>query len=290
MKRGANQRLVIISGLSGAGKTIALNTLEDLGFYCIDNLPVSLLKEFAGQINDGAIKIAHEIAIGIDARNTAREIAKLPELIGALKQGGLQTELVFVEAGDDVLTRRYSETRRKHPLSTKSVSLSAAINKERRVMRELSEQADLRIDTTHTQMHELRDLVRKRIAGRPPSSLSVQFISFGYKHGIPRDADFVFDARCLPNPYWRKNLRDLTGKDQAVVRFLAAHKQVSRMITHIRSFLSCWIPQFEADNRSYLCIAVGCTGGHHRSVYIIERLTEYFRQVGKHVIINHRDI
>jgi Predicted P-loop-containing kinase len=290
MKRGPNQRLVIISGLSGAGKTIALNTLEDLGFYCIDNLPVSLLKEFAGQINDGAIKISHEIAIGIDARNTAREIAKLPELIGALKQGGLQTELVFVEASDDVLTRRYSETRRKHPLSTKSVSLSAAINKERCIMRELSEHADLRIDTTHTQMHELRDLVRKRIADRPPSSLSVQFISFGYKHGIPRDADFVFDARCLPNPYWRKNLRDLTGKDQAVVRFLAAHKQVSRMIKHIRSFLSCWIPQFEADNRSYLCIAVGCTGGHHRSVYIIERLTEYFRQVGKHVIINHRDI
>jgi len=290
MKNGVKRRLVIISGLSGAGKTIALNTLEDLGFYCVDNLPVSLLKEFAAQINHGIIKSAPVIAIGIDARSPASAIAHLPEVIADLKNEGLHTELIFIEANDEILTRRYSETRRKHPLSSRSVSLTAAINKERRIMGELSELADTRIDTSYTLMHELRELVRKRIARHPLSSLSVQFTSFGYKHGIPRDADYVFDARCLPNPYWKKNLRGLTGRDMAVIRFLSGHKQVGRMVKHIKTFLSSWIPSFEADNRSYLSIAVGCTGGHHRSVYIVERLAGHFRKEGKHVIITHRDI
>ncbi|MGH8121085.1 MAG: RNase adapter RapZ [Gammaproteobacteria bacterium] len=290
MKTGGQRRLVIISGLSGAGKTIALNTLEDLGFYCIDNLPVSLLKEFALQVKHDVIKDTPEIAIGIDARSPASAIARLPEVIAELRNKGLRTELVFIEANDEILTRRYSETRRKHPLSSRAVSLTAAINKERRVMGELSELADTRIDTSYTLMYELRELVRKRIAKHRVSSLSVQFTSFGYKHGIPRDADFVFDARCLPNPYWKKNLRGLTGRDKAVIKFLSGQKQVGKMANHIKSFLAAWIPLFEADNRSYLCIAVGCTGGHHRSVYIVERLSEYFRKEGKHVIINHRDI
>lgn len=290
MKTSGQRRLVIISGLSGAGKTIALNTLEDLGFYCIDNLPVSLLQEFAVQIKHNVIKDTPGIAIGIDARSPAPAIAHLPVVITELKKEGLRTELVFIEANDEILTRRYSETRRKHPLSSRSVSLTAAIIKERRIMGELCELADTRIDTSYTLMHELRELVRKRIARHPLASLSVQFTSFGYKHGIPRDADFVFDARCLPNPYWKKNLRGLTGRDKAVIKFLAGQTQVGRMIKHIRSFLSSWIPQFEADNRSYLSIAVGCTGGHHRSVYIVERLSEYFRKEGKHVIISHRDI
>ena len=290
MRRVGGRRLVIISGLSGAGKTIALNTLEDLGFYCIDNLPVSLLNEFASQIKRGVIKSVPEIAIGIDARCPAPEISYLPEVITHLRKEGLHTELVFIEANDEILTRRYSETRRKHPLSSRSIPLSAAINKERRIMGELSELADTRIDTSYTQMHELRELVRRRIAHHPLSALSVQFTSFGYKHGIPRDADFVFDARCLPNPYWKKNLRSLTGKDRAVIKFLSGQKQVGKMLNHIKSFLSSWIPLFEADNRSYLCIAVGCTGGHHRSVYMVEWLSEHFRKEGKHVIISHRDI
>jgi len=290
MKKAVWRRLVIISGLSGAGKTIALNTLEDLGFYCMDNLPVSLLHEFAGQIKHGIIKAAPEIAIGIDARNPAPDIAHLPDVIAGLRKEGLHTELIFMEANDDILTRRFSETRRKHPLSSRSVPLSAAINKERRIMGELSELADIRIDTSYTQMHELRELVRKRIAHRPLAALSIQFTSFGYKHGLPRDADFVFDARCLPNPYWKKNLRSLTGRDKAVIKFLSDQEHVRKMIKHIITFLSSWIPQFEADNRSYLCIAIGCTGGHHRSVYVVEQLSEYFRHKGKHVIINHRDI
>ena len=157
-------------------------------------------------------------------------------------------------------------------------------------MGELSELADIRIDTSYTQMYELRELVRKLIAHRPLSALSIQFTSFGYKHGLPRDADFVFDARCLPNPYWKKNLRSLTGRDKAVIKFLSSQKQVKKMITHIKTFLSSWIPQFEANSRSYLSIAIGCTGGHHRSVYIVEQLSGYFRHEGKHVIIHHRDI
>jgi UPF0042 nucleotide-binding protein len=157
-------------------------------------------------------------------------------------------------------------------------------------MDDLSAQADIRIDTSHTLMHELRDMVRKSIANLPIAALSLQFVSFGYKHGSPRDADFVFDARCLPNPYWKNNLRNLTGKDTAVIKFLGKQKLVAEMIEHIKKFLSFWIPKFEADNRSYLCVAVGCTGGHHRSVYITERLAEYFREQGKHVITIHRDI
>lgn len=290
MKKDASKRLVIISGLSGAGKTIALNTLEDLGFYCMDNLPVSLLFEFAGQIKRGIIKTAPEIAIGIDARNPAPDIGRLPEVISGLRKEGLHTNLIFMEANDEILTRRFSETRRKHPLSSRSVPLTAAINKERRIMGELAELADIRIDTSYSQMHELREVVRKRIAHRPLAALSIQFTSFGYKHGLPRDADFVFDARCLPNPYWKKNLRGLTGRDKAVIKFLSGQKYVKKMTGHLIAFLSSWIPQFEEDNRSYLCIAIGCTGGHHRSVFIVEQLSEHFRRKGKHVIINHRDI
>jgi UPF0042 nucleotide-binding protein len=290
MNRSASRRLIIISGLSGAGKTIALNTLEDQGFYCMDNLPVSLLQEFAGQVKRGAIKATPEIAIGIDARSPARDIGRLPAVITGLKKEGLNIELVFMEANDDILTRRFSETRRKHPLSSRSVTLTAAINKERRIMGELSALADIRIDTSYTQMHELRELVRKRIAQRPQAALSIQLTSFGYKHGLPRDADFVFDTRCLPNPHWKPGLRGLTGRDQAVRKFLSGQKQVKKMTDHISAFLSTWIPYFEADNRSYLCVAVGCTGGHHRSVYIVERLSEHFTRAGNHVIINHRDI
>jgi UPF0042 nucleotide-binding protein len=284
------KRLLIISGLSGAGKTIALNTLEDLGLYCIDNLPIGLLNEFARQISDGSIQVTPEVAIGIDARNSENDIKKLPVIINKLRKKSLNIELIFIDANDDVLTRRFSETRRKHPLSSKKLALTGAIKKERRIMEELSAQADMRIDTSHTLMHDLRDIVRKRIANHPVAALSLQFVSFGYKHGIPRDADLVFDSRCLPNPYWKKSLRNLTGKDIAVIKFLGKQKLVTNLIDHIRKFLSSWIPKFESENRSYLCVAVGCTGGHHRSVYIIEQLAEHFRKQGKYVITIHRDI
>lgn len=288
--KSAARRLIIISGLSGAGKSIALNTLEDLGLYCIDNLPVSLLPEFAQQVKNGVIQATREVAIGIDARNPKTEIEKLPDIINKLRKSSLNIDLVFIEANDDTLTRRFSETRRKHPLSTKTVSLPKAISREKKIMENLSGHADIRIDTSHTLLHELRDIVRKRIANRPLAELSIQFISFGYKHGIPKDADFVFDSRCLPNPYWNKSLRSLTGKDMAVIKFLSRQKMTNEMIDQIRDFLDCWIPRFEAENRSYLTVAVGCTGGQHRSVYITEKLGEYFREQDKQVIIIHRDI
>jgi UPF0042 nucleotide-binding protein len=290
MMRKQGRRLIIISGLSGAGKTVALNSLEDLDFYCIDNLPISLLNEISKQISNPSSKYSSKFAIGIDARNPEQDIDNLPSTIAALKEQGIKVDLVYLEANDDVLTSRFSETRRKHPLSSDKKTLPEAIVLERQIMEKLSLLADMRIDTSHTLMHQLRDIVRERIAELPLSSLSIQFTSFGYKHGVPRDADFVFDVRCLPNPYWEKHLRSLSGKDQPVIEFLSKQKLVLDMIKELQDFLKRWIPKFEADNRSYLCVAIGCTGGHHRSVYIAEILSKYFLQLNKHVILNHRDI
>ena len=284
------QRLIVISGLSGAGKTVALHTLEDSGFYCIDNLPLSLLYEFGNQLSDPASTPAEEIAIGIDARNPEGLISNLPESIDLLKKKNLSVELIYIEANDNVLTERYSETRRKHPLSTDSISLTEAIDKEHGIMDHLSESADLRIDTSQLSMYGLRDLVRDQIVNRPTEALSMQFISFGYKHGIPRDADFVFDARCLPNPYWEKSLRLFTGKDRPVIDFLEKQDLAQDLFIQLKDFISYWTPHFEAGNRSYLCFAIGCTGGQHRSVYLAEKLADCFRQQDKHIIINHRDI
>jgi len=284
------QRLIVISGLSGAGKTVALHTLEDSGFYCIDNLPIGLLNEFGHQLTDLGSIPAEEIAVGIDARNPEHLIANLPESIELLKQQNLSVELIYIEANDDILTKRYSETRRKHPLSTAAISLAEAIEKERGIMERFSEKADLRIDTSLLSMYGLRDLVREQIVKHPAESLSIQFVSFGYKHGVPKDADFVFDTRCLPNPYWEKDLRLLTGKDKAVIEFLDDQELAKDLYAQIKDFVAFWTPHFEASNRSYLCFAIGCTGGQHRSVYLAEKLANYFRQQDKHVIISHRDI
>jgi len=284
------QRLIVISGLSGAGKTVALHTLEDSGFYCIDNLPIGLLNEFGHQLTDLGSIPAEEIAVGIDARNPEHLIANLPESIELLKQQNLSVELIYIEANDDILTKRYSETRRKHPLSTAAISLAEAIEKERGIMERFSEKADLRIDTSLLSMYGLRDLVREQIVKHPAESLSIQFVSFGYKHGVPKDADFVFDTRCLPNPYWEKDLRLLTGKDKAVIEFLDDQGLAKDLYAQIKDFVAFWTPHFEASNRSYLCFAIGCTGGQHRSVYLAEKLANYFRQQDKHVIISHRDI
>ena len=260
-----NNRCIIVSGLSGAGKSVVLNTLEDLNFYCIDNLPISLLDQFARQLNDAHTRPAPLVAIGIDARNPEDHLRTLPAGLDELRRLGILTELVFVEANSEILTSRFSETRRKHPLSSSSRSLSDAIEKERRLLSALAEIADLRIDTSRTAVHELRDLVRSRIAERPVAELSLQFVSFGYKHGTPHDADFVFDVRCLPNPHWIKELRKYSGRDAPVIEFLQAQPGVAGMEADLCRFLETWVPRFESENRSYLCVAIGCTGGHHRS-------------------------
>ncbi|MBI2970593.1 MAG: RNase adapter RapZ, partial [Gammaproteobacteria bacterium] len=217
-------------------------------------------------------------------------LSSLPQNLERLRHEGVPAEVVFMEANDEVLTKRFSETRRRHPLSSDSVALPDAIVKERVLLSALSDMADLRIDTSFTAVHELRDLVHKRIAMRAAGSLSMQFVSFGYKHGTPRDADFVFDVRCLPNPHWDKELRKHSGKDPEVVDFLMSQPGAVKMADDLKAFLDEWVPRFEAENRSYLCIAVGCTGGHHRSVFIVEQLARHFQAQGRQILVKHRDL
>ena len=284
------RRLIIVSGLSGSGKSQVLNTLEDLNFFCIDNLPISLFNQLTTLLAETGNNFPAQVGVGIDARNPAADLLALPDSIRSLRAKGVNTELVFIEANKSVLTTRFGETRRKHPLSTSELSLTDAIDRERQILGPVSDLADLHIDTSRTSVHELRDIVRERLANRPAGSLSMQFISFGYKHGTPGDADFLFDVRCLPNPYWEKGLQDLTGKDQPVIEFLSAKPAVLEMNDNLQAFLEKWLPLFEAENRSYLCIGVGCTGGRHRSVYVVEALSKYFRNMGKYVVTRHRDL
>ena len=288
--KGGQRRFLIVSGLSGAGKSVVLNTLEDLEFYCIDNLPVGLLARLGDETRSGRGGLPPQVAAGVDARSPEAALRKLPDTVETLRADGVLTELVFVEANDDVLTKRFSETRRRHPLSSAKVALQDAIQKERRLMGPVSEIADLRIDTSFTAVHELRDLVRERIARRRRAATSLQLVSFGYKHGTPRDADFVFDVRCLPNPHWDRELRKFSGREQPVVDFLLRQDMVRKMLADLKKFLGEWIPRFEAENRSYMCIAVGCTGGHHRSVFLVEQLATHLRSSGRQIIVKHRDL
>jgi len=266
-------RLVIVSGLSGSGKSVALNVLEDAGFYCIDNILVGLLRSFVKEIEPRQDPDYDQVGVGLDARNLP-DVAQLPGLIDELRKSGSGCEVVFLQASDDVLLSRFSETRRKHPLTSDNISLPEALAKERQLLSPIIDMADLIIDTSSTTVYDLRDLLRDRIANRDQATLSILIESFGYKHGLPADADFVFDVRCLPNPYWEPKLRPLNGRDQPVRDFLGAEAQVQEMISDIEAFLSHWIPRYQSFQRSYLTIAIGCTGGQHRSVYIAEALAE----------------
>jgi len=266
-------RLVIVSGLSGSGKSVALNVLEDAGFYCIDNIPVGLLRSFVKEIEPRQDPDYDQVGVGLDARNLP-DVAQLPGLIDELRESGSGCEVVFLQASDDVLLSRFSETRRKHPLTSDNISLPEALAKERQLLGPIIDMADLIIDTSSTTVYDLRDLLRERIANRDQTTLSILIESFGYKHGLPADADFVFDVRCLPNPYWEPKLRPLNGRDQPVRDFLGAEAQVQEMIVDIEAFVSRWIPRYQSFQRSYLTIAIGCTGGQHRSVYIAEALAE----------------
>jgi UPF0042 nucleotide-binding protein len=280
-------KLIIVSGLSGAGKSIALNSLEDIGAYCVDNLPVALLPAFAAQVPQ--ICIDHEcVTVGLDARTiTSRDV---PTLLTTLDSLAILHQVLFLEADDAVLIKRFSETRRKHPLTFKSLALSEAIQSERNLLEPLALRADIRINTSDMHVHQLRDLIRLRIRLHQKQNLSILFESFGFKYGLPRDADFIFDVRCLPNPHWDSDLRSLTGKDSAVINFLQAQPKVQQMLDDLTGFLDNWIGQFAADNRSYLTIAVGCTGGQHRSVYIAEQLVQHFIQKQRDVLVRHREL
>jgi UPF0042 nucleotide-binding protein len=284
-------KLVIVTGLSGSGKSIALNTLEDLGYYSIDNLPMFLLPEFAEALapplKDSRFALT---AVGIDARNNSSELGSLTPLLQSLKSRGINTEIIFLEAQEETLIKRYSETRRPHPLSDNEHPLTDAIRLEREILSPFLNLADLRIDTTHTNLHQLREIVRSRVGEHHSSEISLLFESFGFKHGVPRDADFVYDVRCLPNPHWHPQLRPLTGRDQGVIDFLESIDQVKRMKMSIIHFMEEWIPCFQGDGRSYLTVAIGCTGGQHRSVYVTEQLSEYFRNGGHQVLTRHREL
>lgn len=282
-------KLQIVSGMSGSGKTIALHTLEDMGYYCIDNLPISLLISVADHLIGEPEAIFRKTAVGIDARSQPSQLATLPEMVKGIRQRGLHCNMLFLDTRQDKLIKRFSETRRKHPLTNEQRSLSEAIDYERELLAPVIEAADLRIDTTHTNLHELRDLVRHRI-GAEEGRVSILFESFGFKHGLPGDLDFVFDARCLPNPYWREELRSYNGMQAPVADYLSSHQEVNEMLSDIIDFLARWIPAFEADGRSYLTIAVGCTGGQHRSVFLVERLAQHFSQAGLHVMSRHREL
>ncbi|MCG7991733.1 MAG: RNase adapter RapZ [Candidatus Thiodiazotropha lotti] len=282
-------KLQIVTGLSGSGKTIALHTLEDLGYYCIDNLPVSLLVSVSDYLNDEPEETFKKTAVGIDARSQPSQISNLPEVVKSIRQRGLDCNMLFLDAQLDTLIKRFSETRRKHPLTNQQRSLSEAIQHERDLLQPLNEAADLRIDTTHTNVHELRDLVRNRIGGES-GQVSILFESFGFKHGLPRDVDYLFDVRCLPNPYWQTELRRYTGMDRPVADFLHEQEETKKMVADLIDFLSRWIPAFEADGRSYLTIAIGCTGGQHRSVYVVECLVKHFKAAGLQVMSRHREL
>jgi len=280
-------RIIILSGLSGSGKSVALHMLEDLGFYCIDNIPAALLKPFISYTVRSPEPTYERTAIGLDARNTAAEIATVPQLIDELRRSGIQCEVIFLLASEEELLRRFAETRRKHPMSRNNVDLREAMAMERRLLEPIVYAADLVVDTSKLGVHTLRDLIHQRVEQRTVGRLSITFESFGFKHGIPGDADFVFDARSLPNPYWEPSLRKLTGRDPEVIRFLEGHTNVATLIADIAQFIRARVPEYQASNRGYLTVAVGCTGGQHRSVYIVERLAQEFAGEFTNVTARH---
>jgi RNase adapter protein RapZ len=280
-------RLIIVSGLSGSGKSVALNMLEDLNYYCVDNIPAALLKPFISHTVRSMGDTYPRTAVGLDARNRPAEIETVPALVGELRRSGIGCEVLYLHASNEVLLKRYAETRRKHPLVGGDVGLREAIASERKLMDPISSAADLVIDTSHMGVQALRELVRERIDRRRDGRLALMFESFGYKHGIPGDADFVFDVRSLPNPYWEPALRHLNGRDAAVIEYLSGLPSVREMIADLTGFLNRRVREFARADRSYLTIAVGCTGGQHRSVYIADKLAEHFRRDYPQVLTRH---
>ena len=282
-------KLTIISGRSGSGKSTVLHVLEDLGYYCIDNLPASLLPALANRISEDGNDLPL-VAVSIDARNVSEDLEKAPEILTELKNTQISTQILFLDANSKTLLRRFNESRRKHPLSTETIGLREAINFESDLLEHISLLASLTIDTSSMSLQTLRQTVKEQFLGNQSSATALLFQSFGFKHGVPVDADIVYDVRCLPNPYWDASLRSLTGLDKPVADFLGADAEVTEMLADISYFLVKWLPNFEANNRSYITIAVGCTGGQHRSVYLCERLSQAFAEKLANVQVRHREL
>jgi RNase adapter protein RapZ len=279
-------KLVIVSGLSGAGKTVALKQYEDLGYYCIDNLPLGLLGPLS--LRSKSTRYA-QLAVGIDARASARDIGRFQATLRRLRQRGVEVQVIFLTAQDDAILRRYSETRRKHPLTSEKLTLADAVQRERALLYPIADVADVTIDTTNMNLHALREQVRLRLP-ESPERLSLVLMSFGYKNGIPQGADYVLDVRSLPNPYWVRELAPLDGRDPEVVSFLENDPVAPRMAGDILAFLERCLPTFQAQDRAYVTVAIGCTGGRHRSVYVVEKLAAALRPTYDPVVVKHRDL
>jgi UPF0042 nucleotide-binding protein len=276
-------QIVLVSGLSGSGKSIAVAVLEDAGYYCVDNLPLAMLQPLV----DYLTREGHtRIAIAIDARSSA-SFAQLPQIAETLRRQGADLRVIFLEAKTLTLVQRFSETRRRHPLSSDTVSLQEAIQFEREMLAEIAPLAH-RIDTSDLSASALR-LWIKDLIGQDRSRITLLFESFGFKHGIPLDADLVFDVRCLPNPHYVADLRPLTGRDQPVKDYIEASPNAMALLADIRGFVENWLPCFINDHRAYLTVAIGCTGGQHRSVYFAETLAAAFRQ-REQVLVRHREL
>ncbi len=281
-------QIIIISGMSGAGKSYALQTLEDTGFYCIDNLPSQLIEAL---IQTPQISGLKRLAIGIDIRGGKESLKEIPRIIERVRAHYLDTHLVYLYANREVIHKRYNETRRSHPLASEEQELGKAIALEEKLLERLAEYADWRVDTSTTSIYELGRLLKARLTEPALQTFSLMFQSFGFKHAAPSDSDFIFDVRCLPNPYWVPELRGLTGRDGAIVDWLEQHAQVHRLYAGIRDFMTLWMEDIENCQRSYLTVSIGCTGGRHRSVYIAEQLYKHFRTAfGDRVLVRHREI
>lgn len=286
----ATATLIIVSGLSGSGKSVALRTLEDLGFYCVDNLPANLLPSTVADIAADPEQ-GRRIAVSIDVRNLTHDLSRMGQLLSEVNAAGYQTRLVFFDTEDAVLIKRFSDTRRKHPLSLRGLTLSDAIAEERKQLRPLVALADTVIDSSEMNVHQLRKRVIDEVQDHAGQAVSVLFESFAYKKGVPSDADFVFDTRCLPNPHWLPALRPLSGKDQAVRDYFESDETVRAYLAQVTAFIDAWLPRFESESRSYLTVAFGCTGGRHRSVYLAESLARHCAAHGRDkVMVHHREL
>ena len=272
-------RIVIISGLSGAGKSVALHTLEDRQFYCIDNLPLEFFSDFIGAVVGGRILLGDNVAISVDARSLHAPKANFKDALACLKEAGIETDVLFIDADKETLLRRYNETRRPHPMAMYQPhkSLEEHIESEKELLGDVLMSATIKINTADLNQNQLRDLVSRQLC-RDKTALSVLLQSFGYKNGVPSNSDYVFDVRCLPNPYWQPTLRHYTGNDEQVARFLDDDRRCTDLIEDVCRFLRKWLPQFHLDARSYVTVSVGCTGGRHRSVYVVEKLYRRLRR------------
>jgi RNase adapter protein RapZ len=283
-------KLVIISGRSGSGKSTALHALEDAGYNCIDNFPAGLLPALVHNALTNANQKAQLLAVSIDARNSAADLQRFPEILLSLDRMDLECEVIYLDALSPTLVKRFSETRRRHPLTNPQTDLREAIEAERDILSSIADLADLFIDTTQLMYTGLSDLINARIVNRQEPGLSLLFRSFGYKFGVPVDSDVVFDIRCLSNPYWVPDLRRLTGMDGPVERYFDSQPEVRAMHDDIRDYLETWLPMFQQNNRIYMTVAIGCTGGQHRSVYMAEKLCAHFERTMSNVLVRHREL